>query len=114
LSIRSGEYDPFAQTVAIRGMYPDDLTLTSQPSVGIYITMATDIILAKLGFSMIDATIAEWLVPNGASVTEGQALYSQEAEKATQEIDVPASGILTILVPAGDAAAVGAVIGVIS
>ena len=63
---------------------------------------------------MIDATIAEWPVPNGASVKEGQALHSLEAEKATQEVDAPASGTLTILVAAGEVAAVGAVIGVIS
>jgi iron complex outermembrane receptor protein len=37
LQIRGGSYDPFAATVAIRGQYPDDSTLTSQPSVGIYI-----------------------------------------------------------------------------
>ena len=37
LEIRGGSYDPFAATVAIRGQYPDDSTLTSQPSVGIYI-----------------------------------------------------------------------------
>jgi pyruvate/2-oxoglutarate dehydrogenase complex dihydrolipoamide acyltransferase (E2) component len=76
--------------------------------------MATDIIIPKLGFTMTEGTIAEWRVASGAPVKEGQALYSLEAEKATQEIEAPASGTLTILVAAGEAAAVGAVIGTIS
>jgi pyruvate/2-oxoglutarate dehydrogenase complex dihydrolipoamide acyltransferase (E2) component len=64
--------------------------------------MATDIILPKLGFSMTEGTIVEWLVPDGGAVTEGQALYSLEADKATQEVEAPASGMLNIIVVAGE------------
>lgn len=76
--------------------------------------MATDIILPKLGFTMTEGTIAEWLFENGATVSEGRPLYTLEAEKATQEIESPASGTLEILVPEGDDIAAGTVIGTIS
>jgi pyruvate/2-oxoglutarate dehydrogenase complex dihydrolipoamide acyltransferase (E2) component len=76
--------------------------------------MATDIILPKLGFTMTEGTVAEWLVPNGAQVEEGQVLYALEAEKTTQEIEAPASGALTILVEAGTEAAVGTLLATIS
>lgn len=76
--------------------------------------MAMDIILPKLGFTMTEGTVAEWLVANGGRVEEGQPLYALEAEKTTQEIEAPASGTLTILLAAGEEAEVGTVIGTIS
>lgn len=76
--------------------------------------MATDIILPKLGFTMTEGTIAEWLFKNGATVAEGQPLYTLEAEKATQEIESPASGTLEILVPEGEDIPAGTIIGTIS
>jgi pyruvate/2-oxoglutarate dehydrogenase complex dihydrolipoamide acyltransferase (E2) component len=75
--------------------------------------MATEIILPKLGFTMTEGTVAEWLAANGAQVEQGQPLYTLEAEKATQEIEAPASGALTILVEAGTEAEVGTVLGTI-
>ena len=75
--------------------------------------MPIDIMLPKLGFTMIDGTITEWRFADGEYVQEGQPLYSVEAEKATQDIESPASGVLTILVPAGEEVAVGVVIGTI-
>lgn len=76
--------------------------------------MATDINFPKLGFTMTEGTIQEWLVGDGEEVTEGQALLVIEAEKAAQEIEAPASGILTILAPAGDTVEVGLLIGCIA
>lgn len=76
--------------------------------------MATEIILPKLGFTMTEGTVAEWLVPNGGAVEAGQPLYALEAEKTTQEIEAPVSGTLTILLAAGEEADVGTVIGTIS
>ncbi|MGR4864752.1 biotin/lipoyl-containing protein [Caulobacter sp. LARHSG274] len=75
--------------------------------------MATDILLPKLGFSMTEAQIAEWLVQDGAQVTEGQPLYSLEADKSTNEVEAPASGTLRILAQVGEIYEVGTVLGTI-
>lgn len=75
--------------------------------------MATDILLPKLGFSMTEAQIAEWLVQDGAQVTEGQPLYSLEADKSTNEVEAPASGTLRIIAQVGEIYEVGTVLGTI-
>lgn len=69
--------------------------------------MTTQVLLPKLGFSMNEGTLAEWLVPDGTAVTEGQPLYTLEAEKATQEIEAPASGTLKIIAATGETYEVG-------
>ena len=76
--------------------------------------MSTDIILPKLGFSMNEGIIAEWLVADGTAVTEGQPLYSLESEKSVNEIEAPASGVLRIIKTAGETYEVGTVIGEIA
>jgi pyruvate/2-oxoglutarate dehydrogenase complex dihydrolipoamide acyltransferase (E2) component len=73
--------------------------------------MSTQVLLPKLGFSMEEGTIAEWLIPNGGQVTAGQPLYSLESEKSVQEVEAPASGILRIIENAGGPFKVGTVIG---
>lgn len=73
--------------------------------------MPVQIILPKLGFSMADAMLSEWLVEDGAQVSEGQALYSLESEKSVQEVESPASGTLKILCPAGEEYPVGHILG---
>jgi len=73
--------------------------------------MSTQILLPKLGFSMEEGTIAQWLVADGAAVTAGQPLYSLESEKAVQEIEAPGTGTLRIIEGAGGTFKVGAVIG---
>ncbi len=76
--------------------------------------MSTEVILPKLGFSMNEGTVTEWLVADGADVKQGQMLYALESEKSVQEIEAPASGTLKILKPAGELYQVGTVIGTIS
>ena len=75
--------------------------------------MATEILLPKLGFSMNEGNLSEWLVGDGAQVEEGAPLYALESEKSVQEVESPASGTLKILKPAGEVYEVGTVIGVI-
>jgi pyruvate/2-oxoglutarate dehydrogenase complex dihydrolipoamide acyltransferase (E2) component len=75
--------------------------------------MSVEILLPKLGFSMTEGSIAEWLVPDGSVVEKGTALYSLESEKSAQEIEAPASGKLRILVEVGITSPVGTVLGVI-
>ena len=76
--------------------------------------MATEIILPKLGFSMDEATLSEWLVSDGAEVKEGEPLFVLESDKSQQEIEAPASGTVKIGAQAGESYKVGAVLGEIS
>lgn len=72
--------------------------------------MSIDVLLPKLGFSMTSGTITEWLIADGAKVVEGEPLFMLEADKATNEVEAPASGVLTILVATRDDLDVGTVI----
>lgn len=73
--------------------------------------MSTDILLPKLGFSMDEGVVAEWLVADGAYVKAGEPLYSLESEKAVEEIAAPASGRLKITSPVGQSLKVGTILG---
>jgi len=75
--------------------------------------MATDILLPKIGFSMTEGVIAEWLAEDGATVAEGQPLFSIETDKSTNEVEAPASGVLRISGAVGETFEVGSVIGLI-
>lgn len=75
--------------------------------------MATEVLIPKLGFSMNEGEVKEWLVEDGADIKEGQPLYLLEAEKSANEIEAPASGKLKILKPTGETYEVGTVIAVI-
>jgi len=76
--------------------------------------MSTSILLPKLGFTMADGTLAEWLVPDGTQVQAGQPIYALESEKSVQEVEAPTAGVLKILKPAGASYPVGTVLGEIS
>ena len=73
--------------------------------------MSTDILLPKLGFSMNEGQIAEWLAKDGDQVTAGQPLFSLESDKSVTEIEAPASGVLRILVGVAETCPVGTVLG---
>lgn len=73
--------------------------------------MATEILLPKLGFSMNEGTLTEWLAADGAVVEQGQPLYTLESEKSAQEIEAPVSGTLKIAKVAGEVYEVGTVLG---
>ena len=75
--------------------------------------MATEILLPKIGFSMTEAQVSEWLAKDGDSVSEGQPLYLLEADKSTNEVEAPASGTLRITSETGETYEVGTVLGVI-
>lgn len=76
--------------------------------------MAIKILLPKLGFSMSEGVIAEWMAADGASVEKGQVLYTLENDKAVSEVISPASGVLRITGQIGETYPVGAVIGEIA
>ncbi|WP_255250188.1 lipoyl domain-containing protein [Rhizorhabdus dicambivorans] len=70
-----------------------------------------DILLPKIGFSMNEGVLAEWLAADGDKVSEGQPLYALESDKSTQEVDAPASGTLRIVATPGETYEVGALLG---
>lgn len=75
--------------------------------------MATDIILPKIGFSMTEGVLAEWLVADGETVAEGAPLYTIESDKSTNEVEAPASGVVKIIGQVGETYEVGTVVGTI-
>lgn len=75
--------------------------------------MATEILLPKIGFSMNEGELAEWLAADGDTVTAGQPLFLLEADKSANEVESPASGTLKIVAAAGETYTVGTVLGTI-
>jgi pyruvate/2-oxoglutarate dehydrogenase complex dihydrolipoamide acyltransferase (E2) component len=73
--------------------------------------MATQIILPKLGFSMNEGMLAEWMVADGGEAKAGEPLFALESDKSTQEVEAPASGTLRIFKQPGETYEVGTVLG---
>jgi pyruvate dehydrogenase E2 component (dihydrolipoamide acetyltransferase) len=79
-------------------MIPDSKSAQSQDNYRV--------VMPKLGLTMTEATLIEWLKADGDPVEKGEALFVLESEKSSLEIEAPASGMLRILVPAGETVAV--------
>ena len=75
--------------------------------------MATEIILPKIGFSMNEGQLAEWMAKDGDLVTEGQPLFALESDKSTNEVESPATGTLRIIAQVGETYEVGTILGTI-
>jgi pyruvate/2-oxoglutarate dehydrogenase complex dihydrolipoamide acyltransferase (E2) component len=58
--------------------------------------MSTEVLLPRLGFAMEEGNLVEWLAEDGATVTAGTPLFVLETEKASEEVESPASGTLRI------------------
>ncbi len=69
--------------------------------------MAVEVFIPKMTDFMEEGTIVAWLVAEGDRVEEGQPILEIETDKATAEMEAPASGYLVGIRPA---AVVGAVI----
>jgi pyruvate dehydrogenase E2 component (dihydrolipoamide acetyltransferase) len=77
--------------------------------------MATTVVMPKLGLTMREGTIVNWLKNEGEPVEKGKPLLEIETEKVTTEVDAPASGILSkILAPRGSTVPVSETIAFIS
>ena len=70
--------------------------------------MAKDVIMPALGMAQETGTLIQWLKSAGDSVTKGEPLMEIETDKATVEIEAPATGTLSnITAQAGDVIPVG-------
>lgn len=76
--------------------------------------MKVEVLLPQWGMGMSEGTVTEWLKKVGDRVEEDEPLAEIEAEKATQELESPATGILSeILVQEGEDAKVRTVVAII-
>ena len=76
--------------------------------------MASRLKIPKLGMSMTEATIVEWLVADGDSVQEGQPLYLLETDKTENEVPSPVAGVIKLIGMVDETYEVGTVIAEIS
>ena len=75
--------------------------------------MATEVLVPKIGFSMNEGTLVEWLVTDGGQAKEGEVLFALESEKSVNEVESPATGTLRILKQPGEVYEVGTVLAII-
>lgn len=72
--------------------------------------MSHEVLLPKLGFSMNEGQLTEWLCKDGDKITAGEPLFTLESDKSTNEVESPASGILRIVADVGIVYDVGTVV----
>ena len=76
--------------------------------------MRIEVRLPQWGMGMSEGTITEWFKKVGDAVTEDEPLAGIETEKAAQELESPATGILVeILAEPGEPIPVRTVIAII-
>ena len=77
--------------------------------------MAVQVLMPKLSEAMQEGRILQWLKNEGDRIIGGDAIAAIETDKAEIEMEAFGSGVLRkILVPAGQSAPVGSLIGVIA
>lgn len=73
-----------------------------------------ELVMPKLGESIIEATITKWLKSKGDKIEEDDAILEIATDKVDSEIPSPVDGVLTeTFFEEGDVVAVGAIIGII-
>ena len=69
--------------------------------------MSTKLILPKWGMGIEEGTVSRWLKSIGDRVQQGEPIVEIETAKAIQEVESPATGVLTrILLAEGETAPV--------
>ena len=77
--------------------------------------MATEVVLPMLGITAERGRIVEWLKQEGDPVEKGEVIFIVEVEKATTEVESPASGILAkIIIPVDVEVAVKTTVAIIT
>lgn len=75
--------------------------------------MASEIRIPKLGMSVTEVTLVEWMFGDGETVEKGDVLYTVETDKSTTEIEAQDSGVLRVTGEEGETYRIGDVIGTI-
>lgn len=73
--------------------------------------MAAEFLMPKLGLTMEEAKIVEWLVADGAEVVKGTPVLRIETDKVESDVEAPAAGRLHRTGDVGSTFSCGAVIG---
>jgi pyruvate dehydrogenase E2 component (dihydrolipoamide acetyltransferase) len=73
--------------------------------------MSTEFIMPKLGLTMEEGTILEWLVEDGAEITQGMAVLRIETDKVESDVESPGAGRFHRVGNQGDTYPCGALIG---
>ena len=76
--------------------------------------MANEVVMPRLGWTMEEGTLVEWLKSSGEPVQAGDVLFTVESDKALNEVEAFDTGTLHIPgnAPApGDTVPVGTVLG---
>lgn len=76
--------------------------------------MSFEIVMPRAGLTMVEGTISEWKVAEGAFVSKGETLMEFENEKNVIPCDALESGILHIIAEADETVEVGKVIGILA
>ncbi|MBI2505611.1 MAG: biotin/lipoyl-binding protein, partial [Candidatus Latescibacteria bacterium] len=58
--------------------------------------MAIEIVLPRLGWTMEEGTLVEWLKQDGDQVKAGEVLFTVESDKAVNEVESFDDGVLRI------------------
>ena len=66
--------------------------------------------MPKIGFSMNEGTLSEWLVADGEAVSVGQPIYALESDKSVQEIEADIAGTIKLIAQEGEVYLVGEVL----
>jgi pyruvate dehydrogenase E2 component (dihydrolipoamide acetyltransferase) len=76
--------------------------------------MSTEVLVPPLGQTVDTLTLVSWYKQEGETVAQGEPLYAVETDKATLDVEAPASGILhRVKAAPGDTVKVLSAIGVI-
>ena len=75
--------------------------------------MGTTLTMPKLGLTMTEGTVVQWIVQDGEQVRKGQPLVVVMSKKITNEVEAPAPGIVRIVAKAKETRKVTEVIGFI-
>ena len=56
--------------------------------------MAYQVVIPRLGLTMGEGRVVEWYKGNGETVREGELLFAVETDKAIQDVEAPADGVV--------------------
>jgi len=75
--------------------------------------MAVKVTMPKLGLTMTEGVLIQWLVGDGTEVRKGQPIFQIETDKVVNDAQADADGILRIVVDAGATVPVMGLVGYI-
>jgi pyruvate/2-oxoglutarate dehydrogenase complex dihydrolipoamide acyltransferase (E2) component/uncharacterized OsmC-like protein len=75
------------------------------------VAQSTAVLMPKIGQAMAEGTVLQWHYQDGARIEQGVVLVTIETDKATYDLEAPASGTLHIYISEGQEVTVGTVIG---